>query len=168
MHYLLLSSSHLLLLFLSCLLLFFISRLLFVLIVLTTTPLFVLIVFPHCICFFFFFCAYYLSLSCLLLFPSLCVLFFLFAFVTCCNLNLGLVTKAKAYEGASQQWSPGVTFHAPGNVGECEGMNLHTPKWVITLGVGLPMDFQIFRERLKGSKPIGLNSPLYHWKFLGT
>jgi hypothetical protein len=27
-----------------------------------------------------------------------------------------------------QERSLGVTFHAPGNVGECEGMNLHTLK----------------------------------------
>jgi len=34
------------------------------------------------------------------------------------------------------------------NVGRCEGMNPHTPKWVLILGVGGPMDSQIFRERL--------------------
>jgi len=38
------------------------------------------------------------------------------------------VTKAKAYKGVGQEGSLGVTSHAPGNVGECEGMNLHTPK----------------------------------------
>jgi len=38
------------------------------------------------------------------------------------------VTKAKAYKGASQEGSPGVTFHVPESVGKCEGMNLHTPK----------------------------------------
>jgi len=34
----------------------------------------------------------------------------------------------------------GVTFHALGSVGKCEGMNSHTPKWAPTLGVGIPMD----------------------------
>jgi len=34
----------------------------------------------------------------------------------------------------------GVTFHALGSVDKCEGMNPHTPKWVLTSGVGVPMD----------------------------
>jgi hypothetical protein len=46
----------------------------------------------------------------------------------CLNLNLGLTTKARAYNGEGQNRSPGVISHAPGSVGECEGMNLHTPK----------------------------------------
>ncbi len=52
--------------------------------------------------------------------------------------------------------------------GKCEGMNLHTPKGVSTLGVGVSVDSQIFRERLQGSKPNGFKSALYHWKALGT
>jgi len=32
------------------------------------------------------------------------------------------------------------------------------------LGVGVPMDFQIFKEWLHELKPIGLKSSLYHWK----
>jgi hypothetical protein len=44
------------------------------------------------------------------------------------NFSLGLVTKAKACEGASQEGSTGVTFHALGSARECEGMNPHTPK----------------------------------------
>ncbi len=36
------------------------------------------------------------------------------------------------------------------SVGECEGMNLHTPKWAPTLGVGVLMDSQIFRGWLQG------------------
>jgi hypothetical protein len=46
----------------------------------------------------------------------------------CCNLSFGLVTKAKAYKGASQEGSPGITFHTLGSVRECEGMNPHTRK----------------------------------------
>jgi hypothetical protein len=52
--------------------------------------------------------------------------------------------------------------------GRCEGMNLHTPKGASTLGIGVPVDSQIFREQLKGSKPNQLKNSLYHWKFLGT
>jgi hypothetical protein len=84
------------------------------------------------------------------------------------NLSLGLVTKAKDCKGAHQEGSPGVTSHAPGSVGKCEGMNPHTPKWAPTLGVGVLMDSQVFRERLQGPKPIELKNSLYHWKDLGT
>ncbi len=83
------------------------------------------------------------------------------------TLALGFTTKAKAYKGAGQEGSMGVTSHALGSVGECEGMNLHTPKWAPTLGVGVLMDSQIFIEQLQGSKPIGLKNFLYHWKALG-
>ncbi len=34
-------------------------------------------------------------------------------FYFCCNLNLGLVTKARACKGVGQEWSPGITFHIP-------------------------------------------------------
>ncbi len=47
---------------------------------------------------------------------------------TCYNPSLGLVTKAKACKGAGQKGNPGITSHAPRSVGECEGMNTHTPK----------------------------------------
>ncbi len=46
----------------------------------------------------------------------------------CRNLSLGLVTKARACKGASQEGSPRVTSHALENLGECEGMNPHIPK----------------------------------------
>ncbi len=46
----------------------------------------------------------------------------------CLNPSLGLTTKARAYKGAGQENSPGVAHHALGSVGECEGMNPHTPK----------------------------------------
>jgi hypothetical protein len=86
---------------------------------------------------------------------------------SCHNLNLEFVTKVRAYKGASQKWSPRVAFNAPKSIGGCEGMNPHTPKWAPTLGVRIPMDFQIFREWMKGSKLIGLKNSLYHWKVLG-
>jgi hypothetical protein len=46
----------------------------------------------------------------------------------CRNPNLGLMTKARAYNCVGQEGNLGVTSHAPGNVGECEGMNPHIPK----------------------------------------
>jgi hypothetical protein len=46
----------------------------------------------------------------------------------CHNPSFGLVTKARACEGAGPERSPRITFHAFRSVGKCEGMNLHTPK----------------------------------------
>jgi len=53
----------------------------------------------------------------------------------------------------------GFTFHAPKNVGECEGMDPHILKWSPTLGVGVLMDFWIFRERLQGSNKLNWKVP---------
>ncbi len=64
----------------------------------------------------------------------------------CRNPSLGLTTKARSYKVAGQEGNPGVTLHAPGSVGRCEGMNPHTFKGDSTLGVGVLMDFQIFKE----------------------
>jgi hypothetical protein len=46
----------------------------------------------------------------------------------CRNPTLGLTTKARACKSASQESNPGITFHAFGSVGACEGVNPHTPK----------------------------------------
>jgi hypothetical protein len=45
---------------------------------------------------------------------------------------------------------------------ECEGLNPHAPKWTPILKVGIPMEFQIFKEIFQGLKLIGLKSCLYH------
>jgi hypothetical protein len=66
----------------------------------------------------------------------------------CRNPSLGLATKVRACKGVGQEGSPRITSHAPRNVGKCEGMNLHTPKWTPTLGVGVSMDSWIFKKRL--------------------
>jgi hypothetical protein len=78
------------------------------------------------------------------------------------------MTKAMVCKGAGQEWSSGVTFHAPESVGECEGMNPHTPKWAPTLGVRVPMDSWIFRRQLQRSKFIRLMDSLYYCKTLDT
>jgi len=80
------------------------------------------------------------------------------------NPSFGLATKAKGgckvagQEGApklrqEEAWEshhilPGVLE----NVREYEGVNPHTPKATPTLGDGVPVDSQNFRERLQGSK----------------
>jgi hypothetical protein len=67
----------------------------------------------------------------------------------CRNLSLGLVTKARACKVAGQE-------RKPGNERKCEGMNLHTPKGASTLGVGVRVDSQMFRNKFQGSKLNGL------------
>jgi hypothetical protein len=87
---------------------------------------------------------------------------------SCHNPSFGLTTKARAYRSAGQEGSLVVTFHTPGSAKEYEGMNLHTPKGTPILGVGVPEDSRIFRERLQESKLIELRHFLYHWKALRT
>ncbi len=72
------------------------------------------------------------------------------------------MTKARGCKVAGQGGSSGIMPHAPRNVKECEGIDPHTPKGTPTLGVGVLMDFQMFRERLQGSKLNGLRSYLYY------
>jgi len=72
--------------------------------------------------------------------------FLLFLDHGCRNLSLGFASKVRACKGARQEGDPGGTFYTPGSVGECERMNLHTPKATPTWGVGVPKDSQIFRE----------------------
>jgi hypothetical protein len=64
----------------------------------------------------------------------------------CRNPSFGLATKAKACKVTGQEGSLRITPHAPGSVGKCEGMNLHTPKGVSTLGVVILVDSQIFEK----------------------
>jgi len=66
----------------------------------------------------------------------------------CCNPSLGLTTKAGAYKVVREEGSLGVKPHAPESARECEGIDPHTPKGTPTLGVGVSMDFRMFRERL--------------------
>ncbi len=84
------------------------------------------------------------------------------------NPSSGLATKAKGLQGCKPKRGPRVTSHTPGSVRKCEGVNPHTPKATLTLGDGVPVDSQNFREQFQGSKLNGLWHSLYHWKALGT
>jgi hypothetical protein len=64
------------------------------------------------------------------------------------------MTKARACKGVGQEGSLVVTSHALGSVGECEGMNPHTPKWTPTLGIGVPLDSRTFKEILRGQNSL--------------
>jgi len=67
------------------------------------------------------------------------------------------MTKARVCKVVGQE-------RKPRSERKCEGMNPHTPKGASTLGVGVSVDSQMFKEKLQGSKPNGLKISLYHWK----
>jgi hypothetical protein len=56
----------------------------------------------------------------------------------CRNLSPGLAIKAKVCKVTDQEGSLGVTYRAPRNAKDCQGMNLHTPKWTPIVGIGVP------------------------------
>jgi hypothetical protein len=80
--------------------------------------------------------------------------------------TLTLSSRPKQTHGKVQAES--VTQESHLHSQECEGMNPHTPKWIPTLGVGITMEFQIFKKICQWSKLIGLKNSLYHWKDFET
>jgi len=95
----------------------------------------------------------------------------------CRNPSLGFTTKAKGLQGCepkgspgvkAKRRSPGVTSQTPGSVRKCEGVTLHTPKASPTLGNGVPVNSQNFKEQFEGSKLNRLWRSLYHLKALET
>ncbi len=88
------------------------------------------------------------------------------------TLALGSRPRQRGCKGTGQrearEGSLRVPSETPGSVGECEGVSLHTPKATPTLGEGVPMDSQNFRDRFEGTKLNCLWRSLYHWKALGT
>jgi len=84
----------------------------------------------------------------------------------CRNASLGLATKTRGCKVTGQEGSPGIMPHAPISARECEGINPHIAKGTPTLGIGVPADSRMFREKFEGSKPNGLKSYLYHWNYI--
>ncbi len=74
--------------------------------------------------------------------------------------------QGKGMERCRPKVQPDSHIDIFGSAGECEGMSAHTPKWTPTLGIGVPMECQIFKEHFERSKLIGLKTFLYHWKSL--
>jgi len=66
-------------------------------------------------------------------------------FVT--TLALGSWPKQRACKG-EPSLSLGVAFSCPREYKRMWRKNPHTPKWIPTLGVGVPVDSQMFREWL--------------------
>ncbi len=62
------------------------------------------------------------------------------------TLALGSQPKQRGLQGCELRGSPGVTPHAPRNVGKCEGMNPHIPNATPTLGDGVSVDPRIFKR----------------------
>jgi hypothetical protein len=69
----------------------------------------------------------------------------------CHNPSLGLATKARTCEGAGQEWSPGVTFHAPKNVGECGRVWRNEPSQIGNLTPGLSFGYNLRFKYPNGS-----------------
>jgi hypothetical protein len=72
------------------------------------------------------------------------------------TLALGSRLRQKGLQGCGPKGSLGVTSETPGSARECEGVSLHTPRATPTLGEGVPVDSQNFREQFEGSKLNGL------------
>ncbi len=87
--------------------------------------------------------------------------------LVCCNPSLGFATKVRACKGVGQAGSPGITFHAHGNIRKCEGMNLELPSKFPLWELESQWSPKSLKSDCKGSKPIGLTSSLYNWKALG-
>ncbi len=73
----------------------------------------------------------------------------LFIECSCRNPNLGLTTKAKGLQECGPRGSPGVTSHTTESVRKCERVNPHTLKATPTLGDGVLVDSQNFKERFQ-------------------
>jgi hypothetical protein len=58
-------------------------------------------------------------------------------------------------ERCESRVQPRSHIHTPGNVGECERMSPHIPKWTPILGVGISITSWIFKEQFERSKLIG-------------
>jgi hypothetical protein len=69
-----------------------------------------------------------------------------FPYDICRNPSLGLMTKARACKVVGQEGSPRVTSRAPGSAKEWEGMNLHTPKWIPIVKVGVSNELPNFQR----------------------
>jgi hypothetical protein len=54
--------------------------------------------------------------------------------------------QGKGLERCESRVHPGNHIHTPTSVRECEGMSPHTPKWTPTLGDGVFMKSQMFKE----------------------
>jgi len=72
----------------------------------------------------------------------------------CRNPSFGLMTKAKGLQGCGPRERLKVTSHIPGNVGKCEGVNLHTPKATPILGDGIRWTLETSESNLKGQNPM--------------
>jgi hypothetical protein len=57
-------------------------------------------------------------------------------------------------------------IHTPKSAGECEGMSPRILKYIPTLGIGIPLDFQKFKKWFEGWKLLDWRFPYIVGKFL--
>jgi hypothetical protein len=62
------------------------------------------------------------------------------------TLALGSQPEQKVLQRCGPRERSGITSHTPGSVGKCEGVNPHTLKATPTLGDGVLVDSQNFKE----------------------
>jgi len=95
------------------------------------------------------------------LFLKLCIPSSACVDLLCHDFNFGFQPK-KGMERCGLRVQTRSHIHTFESARECEGMSPNTPKWILTLGVRVFMEFQIFREQFEGSKLIKLKFSLYH------
>jgi hypothetical protein len=73
--------------------------------------------------------------------------------ISCYNLSLRLVTKARACKGVGQKGSLGVTSQS-GNVGKCEGMNPTPPNELPLWELESQWTLKFSKSDCKGQNPL--------------
>ncbi len=68
------------------------------------------------------------------------------------TLSLGLATKARGLQGYEPRERPKNNVTSSHECKECEGMNLHTPKWIPMLGIGIPNGLPNLQSVILGVK----------------
>ncbi len=83
---------------------------------------------------------------------SLSHVMFLLFICRCCNLSLGLATKARGLQGCRPRGRPNSHITYSQECKECEGVNPHTPKWTPMLWVGVPNGLLNFQSAIVGDE----------------
>jgi hypothetical protein len=71
---------------------------------------------------------------------------FLVNIIIVATLALGSRPRQRGCKVVGQEGSPGIMPHVLRSAKECEGIDLHIPKGIFTLGVGVLVDSRMFRE----------------------
>jgi hypothetical protein len=83
-----------------------------------------------------------------------CCCYYLWGYPYVTTLALGSRPKQGGCKVVGQERSPRVTFHALGSAKECEGMNLHTPKWTPCWELESQWTPKSLERNCKGQNPL--------------